>query len=97
MSSFTSSASRTGKEVLQEALRTFLTSLYKNFKPADKEPVHNRVAVIGYGEGVSYISSSGHRDQLVTNYSTEKEYHDFVDGIDTLGGKRVFRCFHLRQ
>lgn len=75
---------RTGKEVLQEALRTFLTSLYKNFKPADKEPVHNRVAVIGYGEGVSYISSSGHRDQLVTNYSTEKEYHDFVDGIDTL-------------
>lgn len=65
--------SRTGKEVLQDALLDFLTSLWEASNPADGRDVPNRVAIVGYGQGASYLHLDGKRDQLFPSYGNGSE------------------------
>ena len=76
---------KTGKQVLQEAVGDFLTSLYKASKPETGAQVHNRVAVVGYGEGASYISPEGTRSQLF-----QGQNNTLVGKADQLA-KKAFR------
>ena len=55
---------QTGRDLLQKALSDFLDNLYDASNPNGEEPVNNRVAIVGYGQGASYIDSSGTRHQV---------------------------------
>ena len=70
---------RTGKEMLQEAVTEFLHSLYESSNPEIGEEVHNRVAIVGYGQGASYISPSGNRQQVFENWTQTQAEYAFTD------------------
>lgn len=65
---------QTGRDVLQTALTDFLGTLYEASNPADGEKVSNRVAIVGYGMGASYINTAGNRQKV------------FPDTGDAVGG-----------
>lgn len=65
---------QTGRDLLQEALGSFLETLYEASNPNGEEQVENRVAIVGYGIGASYISTDGSRQEV------------FPDIGDTVGG-----------
>ncbi len=52
---------QTGRDLLQEALGSFLETLYEASNPDGEEPIDNRVAIVGYGQGASYIYLNGDR------------------------------------
>ena len=68
---------QTGRDVLQTALTNFLRTLYGASNPSTGEKVSNRVAIVGYGMGASYINSDGKRSTV------------YADPGDTLGGNPV--------
>lgn len=74
---------RTGSDVLQEALTTFLSTLYDASNPADGETVNNRVAIAGYGQGASYINTDGSRQEVFPDTG------DAVGGIPVDGYKEL--------
>ena len=53
---------QTGRDLLQEALGSFLETLYEASNPDGEEQVANRVAIVGYGMGASYINTDGKRE-----------------------------------
>lgn len=65
---------QTGRDLLLEALGGFLETLYEASNPDGEEQVENRVAIVGYGIGASYISTDGSRQEV------------FPDIGDTVGG-----------
>lgn len=76
----------TGKEVLQGALRQFLNSLYTASNPEDGSPnVQNRVAIVGYGEGASYIYKDGSRYQVFPSYNNTPQQN--YDPAEEAGSK----------
>ncbi len=55
---------QTGRDLLQKALGSFLETLYEASNPDGEEQVENRVAIVGYGMGASYINTDGKRTQV---------------------------------
>ena len=55
---------QTGRDLLQKALGSFLETLYDASNPDGEEQVENRVAIVGYGMGASYINTDGKRTQV---------------------------------
>ena len=68
---------QTGRDLLQEALGSFLETLYEASNPDGEEPIDNRVAIVGYGQGASYINTEGEHKRV------------FPDIGDTVGGDPV--------
>ena len=66
-------------------MRSFLGTLYEASKPDGEEQVANRVAIVGYGMGASYINTDGKRTQV------------YADPGNGAGGDPVTGSRHIRQ
>ncbi len=76
---------KTGRDVLQEALSSFLGKLCAAAVSDDGEPVAHRVAIVGYGIGASYVYSDGSRKEVYQDPG-DGPGGSPVDGFETLAG-----------
>lgn len=72
---------QTGRDLLQAALRNFLNTLYE--ASTGESPVDNRVAIVGYGMGASYINTNGNRQEVYPDPGDTANATP-VDGAETL-------------
>lgn len=75
---------KTGREVLEAAVKGFLGSLYDASvtNPVGGEPIHNRVAMVSYSTNAHYFYPDGRRNALFKDVSDDKNVYQLVTSAD---------------
>lgn len=74
---------QTGREVLQEALSGFLESFSEKSNPSGGDAIDNRIAIVGYGQGASYVNANGTRSKVYADQGDDPGGPP-VSGYETL-------------